>query len=663
MRIRMLAASLVLVCVFVPIAAGQNQGEGDLANLSLEQLMKVQFYTASKHAQDTSDAPASVTIITKADIRTYGYRTLADVLQAVRGFWVNSDRNYSYLGVRGFARPGDYNTRVLLLVNGHRLNDNIDDGAMIGTEFPLDIALVERIEIVRGPGSSLYGTNALFGTINVITQQPTLAPTVEVSLDAATQFTGKARLTVGLPKLLDGALVSASVYDSAGNHRLYFPEFDSPEPNHGVAIDVDGDRNASTFALLRWKHFQLQSLFGSRRKVIPTASYGTIFNDPGTHTTNTAGFTELSYQRDFVDGLQLTSRMYYDGFVYRGTYAYAFDGVRVLALDNARSDSVGTETNISRPLGHRNVVTAGGELRCDLRQVQQDRLQSSPTLALNSHEQSRVFALYAQDEIRVTARLLVNAGVRFDRYSTFGSTVNPRVAAIFHADKKTAIKYSYGKSFRAPSAYELFYADGASQEASPGLRPERIASQTLGIERVLSPVFHVAAEAFSNSLSQMLDAQIDPANGMYHFVNVNSSNGKGLEFQFDAQHKGARAELSYTVQRSVDRQAREELANSPQHAVKLNARVPFPPALLAGFGLQYLSHQRTPGSLDIPDSLTVNLTISTRKPIFGFDLSASCYNVLNRRNYDPPSPSLLQTRLLQDTRGFRVQVTRRISGR
>ena len=75
------------------------------------------------------EAPASVSIVNKDEIKKYGYRNLADILRSVRGFFVTNDRNYQYLGVRGFNRPGDYNTRFLLLVDGHRLNDGLYDSS------------------------------------------------------------------------------------------------------------------------------------------------------------------------------------------------------------------------------------------------------------------------------------------------------------------------------------------------------------------------------------------------------------------------------------------------------------------------------------------------------------------------------------------------------
>ena len=146
----------------------------DLTDKSLEELMKIDVASvtgAAKHEQRVTEAPSSVTILTAADIRTFGWRTLGEALRSVRGFYATYDRNYSYLGVRGFARPTDYNNRVLFLIDGHRLNDNVYDAAYIGTEAPIDLDLVERIEVIRGPGSSLYGSSAFFGVVNIITRR------------------------------------------------------------------------------------------------------------------------------------------------------------------------------------------------------------------------------------------------------------------------------------------------------------------------------------------------------------------------------------------------------------------------------------------------------------------------------------------------------------
>jgi iron complex outermembrane receptor protein len=121
------ALSLAVLLFGAPDARrgfGQS-GKIDLSDLTLDQLTHAEVYTASQHLQSVEEAPASVTLITAKDIQEHGYRTLAAIPQTIRGFFVTNDRNYSSLGVRGFLRPGEYNTRILLLVDGHRLNDNV----------------------------------------------------------------------------------------------------------------------------------------------------------------------------------------------------------------------------------------------------------------------------------------------------------------------------------------------------------------------------------------------------------------------------------------------------------------------------------------------------------------------------------------------------------
>jgi outer membrane receptor for ferrienterochelin and colicins len=238
--LKKLAAIFIALLPFLLPSTAMAANEGgtvetipDLTELAPEQLMKIKVATvstASKFEQKVTEAPSSVSIVTADEIKKYGYRTLADILRSLRSFYITYDRNYSYVGIRGFGRSGDYNTRILLLVDGHRINDNLYNAAPLGTEFVVDVDLIDRVEVIRGPGSSLYGNNAYFAVVNVITRRGRNLGGAEVSGEAGSFDTYKGRLTYG-DKYRTGieALVSGTLYDSNGN-RLYFKEFDTPPP-------------------------------------------------------------------------------------------------------------------------------------------------------------------------------------------------------------------------------------------------------------------------------------------------------------------------------------------------------------------------------------------------------------------------------------------------
>ena len=184
-------AVIVVLVSLLPILHSQNAmaqtnpATPNVLDMSLEDLMSIEVdsvYGASGFKQKVTEAPASVTIITSDDIEKHGYRTLADILRNVRGFFVSYDRNYGYVGVRGFGLPGDYNSRVALMIDGHRMNDNIFEGNLLETDFPLDVDLIDRVEIIRGPNSSQYVASAFLAVINVIAKRG--ADLAKVSLAA-----------------------------------------------------------------------------------------------------------------------------------------------------------------------------------------------------------------------------------------------------------------------------------------------------------------------------------------------------------------------------------------------------------------------------------------------------------------------------------------------
>jgi len=198
----LLLLSLALLPAAVPPpleAQGSSQPTG-LIGMSMEDLMKVDVdsvYGAAGYKQKLTETPASVTIITSDEIRRYGYRTLAEILSNVPGLYVTYDRDYTYVGFRGFSRPGDYNSRVMLLIDGHLLNDDVYQQALIGTDFPLDVDLIDRVEVIRGPNTSSYVASAFLGVINVITKRGRDARGLTASAELASYGTFKTSLTYG----------------------------------------------------------------------------------------------------------------------------------------------------------------------------------------------------------------------------------------------------------------------------------------------------------------------------------------------------------------------------------------------------------------------------------------------------------------------------------
>jgi iron complex outermembrane receptor protein len=138
----------LLLCL-AGVMASHAAAAADVTDMSLEQLLQIGVVGASKYKQKQSEIGAAVSVITRQEIRAFGWRTLDQALASLPGVYVTYDRQFTYLGVRGFGLPGDYDTRVLVTINGNRVNDPIFDSGPFGRELPLDMDLIERIEFIH----------------------------------------------------------------------------------------------------------------------------------------------------------------------------------------------------------------------------------------------------------------------------------------------------------------------------------------------------------------------------------------------------------------------------------------------------------------------------------------------------------------------------------
>jgi outer membrane receptor for ferrienterochelin and colicins len=342
----------------VSAAAAQDTDLRDLTNLEIEDLARVRLFTASRHLADSRKAPAAITLIDRDEIARYGWRTLAELLRSVTGFYTAYDRTYDYVGVRGFLESGDYNARILLLIDGHRLNENIYDSAAIGTDFPLDLSLIDHVEIVRGPGSSLYGTNAELAVVNVFTRHPDNQPAFEIA-STYQSFAGRAaEFTAYLHRGGAAMLASGSIFRSNGPQRLFFPEYAAANTNDGYADNFDGDRYKHAFATLRQGQLRIEASFGTRDKLVPTAAYATNFNDRDNRTIDTRGFLDASWNHDLNSRAQLDLRAYYDAYRYWASYPYGgtHSPDRAVQFNESTADWVGFEAVLGHRLGRHRIV-------------------------------------------------------------------------------------------------------------------------------------------------------------------------------------------------------------------------------------------------------------------------------------------------------------------
>jgi outer membrane receptor protein involved in Fe transport len=648
--------AFLLLIVARTNCAGQ-QSIPDLSEASLEQLGDTKVYSASKHLQTARDAPSSVTVITAAEIQEYGYRTLADILRTVRGFFVTYDRNYSSLGARGFARPGDYNTRILLLVDGHRLNDNIYDEAMIGTEFPVDIDLIQRVEIIRGPTSSLYGSNALFAVINIITKRGQDLKGLELSSEAASFNTYAGRISYGGKLQQLEFLISGTFYGSRGHNRLFFPEFNAATTNYGVASHADDDQVGSALATVSFRDFTLQGVYGTREKGIPTAAFGTMFNNAGTRTTDSHGYLDLHYEHTFAKSWGVLARTFYDSYTYHGTYIYAspLDPAQIVPnLDFADGKWWGTELQLTKTVLSRNRITVGTEYRDNIRQNQTNYDLNPYSLLVDDRRNSFVAGAYLQDELTVTKYLTLNGGVRYDYYSTVQASTDPRAALIYRPWNQTALKFIYGVAFRAPNAYESYYNLVPSLPA-PVLRSEKIHGAEFVWEQGISSRFWLTTSYFYNTINNLITQ--DPESLLFH--NLQNVKSTGLELEVKSQlSSGLEGVASYSFQQTKDRVTSQFLSDSPRNLATLNLKQSlFGRRMMVSLDAQYRSQIQSLAGGSVSPFSIVNFTILGRRIGRHVDISASVYNLLDKQYFDPPSSANPQQSIGQDGRSVRIKMT------
>ena len=274
-----------------------------------------------------------------------------------------------------------------------------------------------------------------------------------------------------------------------------------------------------------------------------------------------------------------------------------------------------------------------------------------------------LYAVFGEAELNPSRRFSLNIGGRIDWYDLYGNALSPRLAAMYFPTASTSLKYIFSHAFRAPDPYDEFYVDQVDL-TSPGksLTPENINSQMLLVDHAFNQRIHLSVSGFLNHLNQTIEEVQDATTGDTHFTNNRGDSGRGAEIEAIAKvPSGWSARTSYTIEQTHEIDDGTSVLNSPKHLAKFNGTGPVRKIGFLGTEFLYTSSQRNFLRQHVSSSFLVNTTFSTRSFWNGFQLSASCYNLLDRTWSTPTGPEVVQPATVQDGRTWRFRVTYRPS--
>jgi iron complex outermembrane receptor protein len=604
----------------------------------LESLLAQEVSTAAKYRQTVANAPSSVTIVTAEEIRRYGWRTLDEVLRAQRGFYTTYDRNYAYIGVRGFSRPSDYNNRLLLLVDGHSLNEVVYGSAFFGTDLALNLDVLDRIEIVRGPGSALYGTGAMFAVVNLITKSPRAIDGADLTGEVRTDV--HRRVGVAFGKDLNNGLgiTAAFNYGSSRGRDLYYAEYDDPATNNGNVHGLDWDKYRSLLSAVAYRDFKITGMVTWRKKGIPTGAWEMNFNDRRAESLDERRFIELKYEHQPSDKTGLMARAYYDYYNYRGRYPYD-----ILNYDSDDAYWYGGELQFLWDVKPYDRFIFGMEHQ---RIIHADyRLWDEDTLIFYGNHPFTIVSFYGQNEYQVTRSLAVTLGLRFDEYSSRvrgsrwpiallppGSALTPRGAVVWRPNHSSTVKALHSYAFRAPNFYEVYYEDPRLAKGNPDLKPERIAATEFLWEQQLTAELTGSIGAFYYQMDDLINQIKDPADSKTQFRNLEKVDTYGAEAELDVKiSTGVWCNLNYTLLYARDVTNDCELSNAPRHTARFRASSPLTRFLTGSMELLYETKRLTLWDTTTDPYFLTNasLTFTPLTDLLTFRLRA--LNLFNRR--------------------------------
>lgn len=619
-----------------------------------------------------SQAPAVASVITAEDIRAIGATDLDQILATVPGLHVSvSPRAYSPLyTVRGIY--SENNPQVLVLVNDIPItNVYVGDRSQVWGGMPVNN--IARIEVIRGPGSALYGADAFAGTINIITKKADDIDGTETGVRGGTFNTAEGWLLHGGQWKGFDVAFSLELMTTDGQDSVILQDaqtgFDLLGTTASLAPGTVNLERKSIETRLDVSRGPWRLRLGYQgRDDVGTGAGAALALDPEGSGTAQRYNADLTYNSTLLRDWDITGQLsYFDTSTETDLTLYpagAFgfdDGVIGSPQVYERHTRAGLSAFFHGFEHHKVRVGIGGAYS-DMYKVREFKnftqldpalppvpltagqdvvdVSSDPNQVFIQPQDRTVFYTFVQDEWSVLPNWKLTGGVRYDRYSDFGDTVNPRLALVWQTSYSLTTKLLYGRAFRAPAFNELYNINNPLALGNSGLKPETIDTYEIAINHRSTSRLETGVNLFHYVMADVI--RFEPATG----IAENSGGIKGLGFEIEANYdvsEALRLTGNYAFQRSEDDESKAVIANAPRNQLYL--RGGWKPLIdwLVNVQLTWIA-DRARDTADprpaIDDYLITDMTLRYRPVARSWEIAASVRNLFDEDAREP-SPRLL----------------------
>jgi outer membrane receptor for ferrienterochelin and colicins len=680
-RFNLISILLLSLMLYTPgnsFAQNEKTGLEDMFAIFSEEQIVV---SALKRPRPVSKSPAIMSVITAKQIKQMGLRTLVDILKIVPGFYISMDET----GEREVAVRGvldDSSQKIKLLIDGHSVNDAWRGGGMFNFG-DLVVENIKRIEIIRGPGSALYGQNAFLAIVNVITKDTEDIDGFQWTTSGGTFDTQNYNMLFG--KEYGDLMVSGffDYFDTEGFSKkieqdILFPASFSKSPGRSHNRREKTDVNLK----LSYNNMEVKGKYMKKRRK-DYIGVGDALNDESIFR-DTYIFTELTYKLALSEKLNIIPKIYYDqynydplferrpdGFVAAPFPGFTFpDGMK--GRSRFKQRTIGFENQLNYNLFEGNELTFGFHYEWihqhDIKywtNFHPVNLTFLPSAVDFSHDfpfirkaTRQVWALYLQNEWNITKDIDLTVGVRHDQFTRFGGTTNPRLGFIWRFIEDAHLKLLFATAFKAPSFQEMFIINNSQRIGNPNLDPENINTFEFGLGYNFTRRIRGNINYFYNRIRDRII--LDTAQTPDKFVNSGGARALGVEAELKADFgNDSYAFANYTFQKAEETRNRNRLPDVPVHSANLGINAGFWKYANANLNTLFIGPRpREFGDTrhDLSSYALVNLTLIGKNFMDNLEIKGSIFNLFDKSYKDSAPPDTVPTDYPQPGRSFIVEL-------